>query len=436
MKKFLAILLVIAVLASLTACSATEKPAEGSTQQASGEKVTISFYSYMNEDDKSQVIPKKWAIEQMKTRMPNVEVEIIPWYSQSDQIKVWAASNELPDIVECNQSSTIAELLAAEKLMPIETYLQEYNWEHEIKESYYQNLINDDGHIYQIPTMGADTCLLYYNKTLFDQYGLEPPTDIDKVFAAIDVFSQNGILPIGLWGDEIWPVMSLYDGLLTKYNPDGIKVFDGYVDLKAEDYYLKCAQTMYDMQQRGAFTNDLFTTNYNAALAKFAAGETAMFQNGTWALSEVYEALGENAGVVSCPWGDAATMEKKKGRMSGGTNLTVYICAAANTEHPDIVGEWMAQYALLCLEGNILKSSKLEAVLTKEVTPETPYTSLQKAYADILSDAETFTYFTWDMKDLTMVDALTVQLQNLMSNVCTPEQFIDNLQKSIDREFK
>ena len=129
-------------------------------------------------------------------------------------------------------------------------------------------------------------------------------------------------------------------------------------------------------------------------------------------------------------------MEKTKGRMSGGTNLTVYICAAANTEHPDIVGEWMAQYALLCLEGNILKSSKLEAVLTKEVTPETPYTSLQKAYADILSDAETFTYFTWDMKDLTMVDALTVQLQNLMSNVCTPEQFIDNLQKSIDREFK
>ena len=93
-------------------------------------------------------------------------------------------------------------------------------------ESNKELVYSDDGHIYCFPYAGNEYVLWYYNKALFEQYELEVPTTYEELLHCVEVFSDNGITPMALFGQEGWITTAMYDAIATRYVADGIKGLD------------------------------------------------------------------------------------------------------------------------------------------------------------------------------------------------------------------
>jgi raffinose/stachyose/melibiose transport system substrate-binding protein len=65
---------------------------------------------------------------------------------------------------------------------------------------------------------------MYYNKTLFDKAGAQPPATWDDVMNLVDVFNKQGVAPFSLGGQSKWTSMMWLEYLLDRIG--GPEVFD------------------------------------------------------------------------------------------------------------------------------------------------------------------------------------------------------------------
>lgn len=88
-----------------------------------------------------------------------------------------------------------------------------------------------NGNLYGVPYNFNSLCFVY-NKTLYDQYGLDIPTSWDDLFNAAEVMGKDGIYPIALSEEGLWICCCAYFEQTT-----GKKIFkDRMIDLQAQDY--------------------------------------------------------------------------------------------------------------------------------------------------------------------------------------------------------
>jgi raffinose/stachyose/melibiose transport system substrate-binding protein len=65
-----------------------------------------------------------------------------------------------------------------------------------------------DGQVWGIPISGVSTTNFFYNKTLFEELGLEPPATYDDLLAAAAVLQEAGVTPVLHQGKNpwMWPI--------------------------------------------------------------------------------------------------------------------------------------------------------------------------------------------------------------------------------------
>src|SRR4051812_1611985 len=61
-----------------------------------------------------------------------------------------------------------------------------------------------DGKQYGLPMNGIQPVVLYYNKKVFSDAGVQPPKTYDDLLAAVDRFKAKGVIPIALAGSQGW----------------------------------------------------------------------------------------------------------------------------------------------------------------------------------------------------------------------------------------
>ena len=106
--KVISLSLVMVFMMSLVACGTSTTQAESKSPEnaettaaaateAPAETVKLKIYTQYSSDDEKQ--PFDYAVEKMKTIMPNVELELeIAAQDDNQKIKTYAASGNLPDI--------------------------------------------------------------------------------------------------------------------------------------------------------------------------------------------------------------------------------------------------------------------------------------------------------------------------------------------------
>jgi hypothetical protein len=65
-----------------------------------------------------------------------------------------------------------------------------------------------DGKTYSAGLGVSITSMLFYNKALFQKYGVKVPTTYDELKAAVKVFAAKGIIPIAHGDKAKWPIQS------------------------------------------------------------------------------------------------------------------------------------------------------------------------------------------------------------------------------------
>ncbi|MGB9777553.1 MAG: ABC transporter substrate-binding protein [Anaerolineae bacterium] len=143
-----------------------------------------------------------------------------------------------------------------------------------------------NGHPYVVPLNMHIQNILYYNKALFDELGLQPPTTYDELIAVAKAIKEAKpeMSPLALGTKEKWEAAFVFDSILLEVGgPEHyVKVYKGEVDVKNDPAYKEALQKLEALVP--------YIYSYHAGLTwdescgLVVSGDAAMVLMGTWAI--------------------------------------------------------------------------------------------------------------------------------------------------------
>src|SRR6185312_14029751 len=76
------------------------------------------------------------------------------------------------------------------------------------------DMVSKDGNIYSVPVNIHRGNVMWYNKKVFEENGVEPPKTFDDFFAVADKLEANGVTPLALGDKEPWTATQLFESIL------------------------------------------------------------------------------------------------------------------------------------------------------------------------------------------------------------------------------
>ena len=124
----------------------------------------------------------------------------------------------------------------------------------------FQDLTEYDGKQYFLP-VAYRWVAIYYNRDIFDQYGIVPPETWDEFIAVCDTLVANGETPLSLAGDSIFDSTLWIDYLLLRlFGPDFHReVTNGQISYE-DDRIRTAFETWQLLADNGYFLNRAVTT--------------------------------------------------------------------------------------------------------------------------------------------------------------------------------
>lgn len=416
----------------------TEETGTEESAESSGAKVVLDVINYHVGTDYAADYYTYLFSEFQKTEAgQNVEFnfEEIPTTDAFNQkIKLLISSGDLPDIV-LNGGNNITALAAESgKVADLTPYFDaDPEWKETFDEASLEfNTV--DGKIYGVP-VSKEISYIYYNKTLFEQAGLEAPEVAyetwDDFFAACDTLLEDGITPISMdTGDLGWLSNLWYSALIGTSGEAGNEFMN---TLYPTDYNTPEVEAATETLQKmlAAYTTaDAIGGKYDTMATHFFNGEVAMLPNGPWMVPDIGntekapEGFYDEVGIMLLPeYG--MEMVPTPGDMVGATEPEKIEAAVAflkfeTTIENQIKGLEMAGLQPVANEVEIPDSLKESDPLMAEVL-------------DIMSKA-VWTYGQnqayWYQN---VIDEFSVQLPELAYGNLTPSEFCSKLSEAAQK---
>ncbi len=409
MKKILSIVLCLMLVLSLLAgCSqgetnnpssqASEPSTDSSAPEESNDPVTIKFFSNLPDRTSGQGLIEQMLIDSYMEEHKNVtiEVEALDDESYKTKFKVYATGSEMPDLVNVwGQPSFLDEVVANGVLAELnpDDYA-DYGFINGSLDGFTKN-----GKLYGL-ARNTDIMGFYYNKALFEEYGVEVPETYDDLIAIAKTFNDNGIIPVAMDGADKWPVSIFLNDILQRiYGAECItKVAEAVNSGEYPEEWNQAAQLLKDAADAGLFQTGFETTDYGTAMNLFTNGQAAMYYMGSWDMSmatneDISEEVRENISVFMMP------------AVEGGKGVATDICAwngggyavsekSAVKEEAIKLLNYMFKpenWSKLCWENGVCMSAQnFSEYLTGEET------SLQMEFVDILNNSTSITGVTYN----------------------------------------
>jgi raffinose/stachyose/melibiose transport system substrate-binding protein len=220
---------------------------------------------------------------EFKKANPGVEIvtESYPDQPYQQKMKIYATAKQLPDVFKYwSFSSLLKPLVDAGQVLPLDR--KEFE-----KFGYLPGALDSNvygGKLYGIP-VSADLWVVYYNKALFKQAGIDKvPTTIDELVAAAGKLKAKGIIPLTTDGKDAWPLCITLDVLTWRISGDATlpqQALDRKIKF-TDPVFVKAAAELQNLVKAGVFNDDLMVSDYGAARNLFGQGKAAMYLMGSW----------------------------------------------------------------------------------------------------------------------------------------------------------
>jgi multiple sugar transport system substrate-binding protein/raffinose/stachyose/melibiose transport system substrate-binding protein len=206
------------------------------------------------------------------------------------------ASGQFPDLLASIQ---VRPFLEAGLIQPYDTA-----WLEETFVQPYANTIG--GQTYMPPTNTQIIPLIFYNKQIFADNGIEEPTTWAELMAVIEKLVGLGITPMENAGADPWANSMYMAGIwatdvlaadpqwLEKRNAGEVKFSD--------EVSVKAIQKGLDLIAAGAFDPTCLSVDYATANANFLEGKSAMYPMGSWFIGKGYLTDEQAANIGIFPW--------------------------------------------------------------------------------------------------------------------------------------
>ncbi|MBM9623107.1 extracellular solute-binding protein [Streptomyces zhihengii] len=286
-----------------------------------------------------------------------------------------------------------------------------------------------DGKVYGVPMRGMQPVILFYNKSLFAENGLQPPKTWDDLTEAVTVFKAKKITPFALGGTDAWTQLMWLEYLLDRIGGADVfrKIQNGDSSAWGDPAVLRAATMAKQLVDDGAFGKNFTSVSYSngGAPALFAQGKAAMHLMGSW---EYSTQLGKAPDFAAKDLGWTAFPTVTGGTGDAGNvvgNPTNYWSVNARTKHKDAALAFLKHMAsqdytkALVANGDIPTTA--DAGETLASSPNPGFAAFQY---EMVQRAPDFT-LSWDQAlEADQATPMLTEINKLFAGRSTPEQFV------------
>lgn len=371
------------------------------------------------------------------------EFEVCGSNDMDSRLAVLIASNEVPDLFDHEDGSGLDSLIELDAIVNVS---QDFNkLGIELTDIMSESVINakhtlsNYEDIYSLPSQ-LTTNGLYYNKTIFEELGLEVPTTWAELEAVCDKLLEAGIQPIASngadgWGITRW-IMLYADRLagaechqLAAQNEEGWS-FRDEVFLEAA---AKC-QEMYQKGYMGSAYNAMSSTEQYAA---FCSGKAAMIYSGSWFAATLLDESTNPIPQEDIGYFTPGGIEGSEMGVEYGLGLDDLSCASAICIGKQKFEEGTNNDFLRYLFENFGTYQREAGFLSAYKSDEKEsYEPVQQMLMDHLNNESKYSTLWFEAKMDTNTSEIAQQnAQLLAEGTMTPEDYCEALAASVDEMF-
>jgi raffinose/stachyose/melibiose transport system substrate-binding protein len=426
--------LVSAALA-LTACSGSAGSADPTDVDPTGEIVPREISWLLSRPADGGVITAMQQIaDEYAEDHPGFSLNLITTPDRPSYIQKYetlAAANKLPELFDTDATPFAQKLADQGRMVDVGALLDDLGLTEDYREAALNYQRFSDGSLYMVPFEYSSE-YFWYNTDLFAQAGIEVPETLDDLPAMCEALRAEGITPIALDGQDLWPLERYW-----AYYPFRMAGPDYVRDLAAGDAAFSdpagqaSAQWLYDLGQAGCFQDGFSSTGYADAQALFTSGKAAVYNIGTWELANLAtEAL--DVGVrdavdfFTLPTIDGAVTDADEFVTTSGIGMAVN----AETYDP-LVRDFLA-YALERYPEVYAASGALSPTTTVATTVPQDATPLYTKAVEQAESVGTEIAVPWDTQlDPSTNTRLQQELTLLVQGDITPAEFVATMDASL-----
>lgn len=329
-------------------------------------------------------------------------------------------TNDVPDVMEINKGNATTGLYAKEGLLTnLDEVATERGWDVIMPPSvqttsrYNEQGIMGEGPIYGVTNYG-EYVMVYYNKDVFAEQGLEIPTTYEEFNAVADALVAAGIQPMVMGAASRWPQSHNWQELLL-YEADRQLINDfqfltGDIDFEGPAWQF-AAEQFADQVEKGYYGPNANGMLNDDAQAAFVQGQSAMWLTGSWAFG------GLSTQITDFDWGIFLMPGKDLTTGSGG-NLWVVPTNAVNKDLAydfiDLTLQPKSQ-TIMANEGGIPINANLDEITDEGVK------ELNANFAAIVERDGLSFYPDWPVPGY--MDVIGAGLQEIIDGTMTPAEF-------------
>jgi len=274
-KTFTIISLLAALSLILTACG-------GAATQAPAEKVTLTIESWRNDDLSiwsDKIIPA------FEAKYPNIHVVFAPTApaEYNGVLDTKLQGGTAGDLITCRPFDASLKLFQEGYLASLSDLSGMENFGSVAKSAW----ITDDGKdVFCVP-MASVIHGFFYNKDVFDKYGIQPPTTRDEFFTVLQTLKDKGETPLVMGTADQWEAATMG---FQNIGPNYWKGEDGRLALIAgtgkftDEAYIK---TWEDLAAWQPFLPQGFEAEkYPDSQTLFTLGKGVIYPTGSWEISQ------------------------------------------------------------------------------------------------------------------------------------------------------
>ncbi|HEV7743115.1 MAG TPA: ABC transporter substrate-binding protein [Pseudolysinimonas sp.] len=338
-----------------------------------------------------------------------------------------AAANKLPELFDTDATPFAQKLAKQGRIVDAEKLLKDLGLYDDYRPAALNYQRFDDGSLYMIP-FEFQLEFFWYNKALFDAAGVSIPATLDDFPAMCEALKASGVTPIALDGQDQWPLerYASYHPFRTA-GPSYIQALKKG-DAKLSDPDGKAAaKWLESLGTSGCFSDGFSSTGYADAQALFTSGKAAVYQIGTWELSNLATdnldaGVRDDVDYFTLPLTDGAKTAANEYTSPSGIGMAVN----AKTYDPLVrdflkfaLGEYPKVYAAT---GALSPTSNVETTIPDNATP------LYQQAVDAANTVGEAIAMPWDTQlDPTSNTRLQQELTLLVQGNSTADKFIETM---------
>jgi ABC-type sugar transport system, periplasmic component len=217
---------------------------------------------------------------------PDIKVELPFLENEAFKAKLTTLlqSADAPDVFHSWGGGVFYEQAAAGVLRPIEDVLSD-EAKANVGTAGVSAFTAPDGHLYGV-ARDVSEVVLWYNKTLFEQAGVDPASmeTWEGFLAGVQAFKDAGITPIAIGAKDKWPAHFWWSKLVVRLaGQEGFEAAArGEGDGFAGEDFVKAGEYFLQLSELEPWQEGFLAASYGDASGLFGDGKAAMHLMGDW----------------------------------------------------------------------------------------------------------------------------------------------------------